>query len=64
MARNSGQEEEFDVLASYIFGRPLESEERAFFAELGYGQPLDQRRSQPLAEAVALMIASPAFQWN
>lgn len=64
MARNSGQEEEFDVLASYIFGRPLESKERAYFAELGYGQPLDQRRSQPLAEAVALMIASPAFQWN
>jgi len=64
IARNSDQGEELNVLASFIFGRPLDSEERAYFEKVGDGQSLDQRRGQGLANAVALMIAGPAFQWS
>jgi uncharacterized protein (DUF1800 family) len=64
MARNSSQGEELDVLARHIFGRPLDNEERAYFEVAGTGQSLDPGKGQRTADAVALMIASPGFQWS
>jgi len=64
-ARSSSQGgDELELLASFIYGRTLDTEERAYYERIGKSQLPDQLGGQRLAGAVALMIASPAFQWS
>ncbi len=58
-------EEALDFFARLILGRSLDDEERLSFLDYVGSGPLDgRRRRQRLAEAIALMLASPGFQWT
>ncbi|MCI0399131.1 MAG: DUF1800 domain-containing protein, partial [Chloroflexi bacterium] len=56
--------EALELLAGLIFGRALDDESRTLFAGyVGDGRLADRETNLRLREAVALMLASPAFQW-
>ncbi len=53
-----------DLLAGLTLGRALDDETRTLFTKYAGADSLDNPRTQQrLKDAVALMIASPAFQW-
>jgi hypothetical protein len=54
-----------DLFAGLITGQALEPADGALLAEyVGPGRLGDRETNQRLREAVALMLASPAFQWT
>jgi len=58
-------DEALDLFAGLTLGRPLDDEAYALFTDyVGNGDLSDEPTRERLGDAVALMLASPAFQWT
>ena len=54
-----------DFFAGLIYGAPLETADRTLFTDYIGSQPLQDRETNlRLRESIALMLASPPFQWT